>query len=65
MNNGWIHISFLNLMAKQSLAYLLCLRTTSFALAATTTNDIVAFGVENDEGLWWEWWISVYDVMAH
>ena len=42
-------------MAKQSLAYLFFLRSTSFDLTTTTTNDVAAFGVENDEGMCWEW----------
>lgn len=37
-----------NLMAKQSFAYL-HLRSASFCLAATTTNDIVAFDVDDYE----------------
>jgi hypothetical protein len=42
-------------LAKQSLTYLLSLRSTNFGLAATITNDVVAFGVKNDEGICWKW----------
>ena len=34
--------------------YLLYLRSTSFSLAATTTDDIVAFDTEDDEGMGWD-----------
>ena len=40
-----------NLMAKQSFAYLFHLRSTSIDLAATTTDDIMASDVEDDEGI--------------
>jgi hypothetical protein len=32
-------------------AYLLHLKSTSFSLAAITTDDVVAFDVEDDEGM--------------
>jgi hypothetical protein len=38
-----------NLMAKQLFAYLFRLRSTSIDLAATTTDDIMASDVEEDE----------------
>jgi hypothetical protein len=40
-------------MAKQLCAYLLSLMSTSFGLAATTTNDDVIFDVKDDEGIAW------------
>lgn len=42
-----------NSMAKQLCAYLLSLMSTSFGLAATTTNDDVIFDVKDDEGIAW------------
>jgi hypothetical protein len=44
-------------MGKQLFAHLICLRSTSFGLAgiaAITTDDVVAFDVEDDEGIGWD-----------
>ena len=39
-------------MEKQSFVFLSCLRSTSFGLVTTTPDDVVAFDVEDDEGIW-------------
>jgi hypothetical protein len=38
-------------LAKQLFTYLFHLRSTRFSLAITCIDDIVAFGVEYDEGM--------------
>ena len=43
-----------NLRAKELFVYLFLLRSTGFGLVTATTNDIVAFDVEDDEGMGWE-----------
>ena len=50
------HTSFLAscLLAKQLFTYIFRLRSTSFGLAITITNDVMAFNVEDDEGTGWE-----------
>jgi hypothetical protein len=38
-------------MKKHSFIYLFCLRSTSFGLVATTPDDVVAFDVDDNEGI--------------
>ena len=43
--------------------YLFYLRNTSFSLAASTTDDIVAFDTEDDEGMGWDDRFNDHDAM--
>jgi hypothetical protein len=34
-----------------------------WSLVATTTDDVVAFNVDDDEGMGWRWLVDDYDAM--